>query len=29
MKNTTKADKYARLFANMIKLLRTVTPENK
>lgn len=29
MKNTTKADKYARLFANIIKLIRTATPESK
>ncbi len=25
-KNTTKADKFARLFANLIKLIRTATP---
>lgn len=26
MKSTTKADKLARLFANIIKLIRTATP---
>lgn len=29
MKSTTKADKYARLFANVVKLIRTATPETK
>lgn len=29
MKSTTKADKYARLMANIVKLIRTATPESK
>lgn len=29
MKNTTKADKYARLIANVVKLVRTATPQSK
>lgn len=29
MRNTTKADKYIRLMANLVKLIRTATPETK
>lgn len=29
MKSTAKADKYARLIANVVKLIRTATPETK